>query len=361
MLDQPTVDAVRAHAARLKIEAAVLFAVLDVESNGRTFELIKGRKEPLIRWEGHYFDQRLTGDERDEARRKGLAHPRAGAIKNPNSQVKRWQMLIDASRINPQAAFESASYGVGQVMGAHWKRLGFASVQAFVEKAREGVAGQVEIMVRYIVAFGLVDELQRKDFVAFARAYNGPAGIKAGYHLRLANAYDRRTGRPPVSAATGMLRMGSKGAKVRELQALLVRAGYPVKVDGDYGPTTKKVVSAFQKARGLTVDGVAGPETVRMLSQFKAAPDEAVGAVAAQDVQEVRDATKGGGVLVAVVAVREQITETAGHLVGLDAEFAKTAANAMLAGAGLIGAGLALYALYGWWRSQQTEEGDVPA
>lgn len=70
MFDQPTVNAVRAYAARLKIEAAVLFGAIPIESEGRTFELIKGRKEPLIRWEGHYFDQRLSGDERDEAAAK---------------------------------------------------------------------------------------------------------------------------------------------------------------------------------------------------------------------------------------------------------------------------------------------------
>lgn len=235
MFDQPTVDAVRAHAARLKIEAAILFAVIAIESDGRTFELIKGCKEPLIRWEGHYFDQRLAGDERDEARRKGLASPRAGAIKNPASQVKRWEILRDASRINAQAAFESASYGIGQVMGAHWQRLG-------------------------------------------------------------------------------------------------VRIGCGV-----------------------------GRQTVRALAQFKAAPDEAVGSVALQDVQEVRNATRGGGLLVLLTAARTEITEAAGHLLELDAQLAKTAANAMLAGASVIGVGLALYGLYGWWQSRQTEEGDVPA
>ncbi|PSJ50516.1 N-acetylmuramidase domain-containing protein, partial [Pseudaminobacter soli (ex Li et al. 2025)] len=210
MFDQQTVNAVRAHATRLAIEEAMLFAVIEIESDGRTFELIKGRKEPLIRWEGHYFDQRLTGDERDEARRKGLASPRAGAIKNPASQVKRWQMLTDASRINAQAAYESASYGVGQVMGAHWQKLRFASIDALVAKARESVAGQVEIMVRYIEAFGLVDELQRKDFSAFTRGYNGPAGIKGGYHLLMAKAYASKTGKALASVASGMLRMGSQ-------------------------------------------------------------------------------------------------------------------------------------------------------
>ncbi|PSJ48898.1 peptidoglycan-binding domain-containing protein, partial [Pseudaminobacter soli (ex Li et al. 2025)] len=99
------------------------------------------------------------------------------------------------------------------------------------------------------------------------RGYNGPAGIKGGYHLLMAKAYASKTGKALASVASGMLRMGSQGAKVRELQGLLVRAGYPVKVDGDYGPTTKKAVMAFQKARGLTIDGVAGPETMRALAQ----------------------------------------------------------------------------------------------
>ncbi|MGA0525154.1 N-acetylmuramidase domain-containing protein, partial [Escherichia coli] len=43
-----------------------------------------------------------------------------------------WDRLARAIEINRPAALESASWGLFQIMGFHWKLLGFASVQAFV-------------------------------------------------------------------------------------------------------------------------------------------------------------------------------------------------------------------------------------
>jgi hypothetical protein len=269
--------------------------------------------------------------------------------------------LTKAARIDKQAALESISIGVGQVMTAHWAKLGFADVTEMIAEARKGAAGQVEIMARYIAKFGLVDELRRLDFSAFARGYNGPGFRKYGYHLKIAEAYARISGEAPVSAATGMLRMGSKGAKVRELQALLVRAGHPVKVDGDFGPTTRDAVRSFQKANRIRVDGVAGPDTFRRLEAFKVSPDEEIGAQPATEVKEVRDAAKGLGPIAVIMSIRDQIAETAGWLLGIDADAAQTVASVLMAGTAAIGVGLAAWGLLGWWRSRQTDEGDVPA
>lgn len=356
MFDDATLRAVARHAARLKIEEAALLAVIEVESDGKAFAMVGGRREPLIRWEGHYFDRRLKGEARAAARKAGLAHPRAGRIKNPKSQAKRWAMLERAAAIDAQAAYESASWGVGQVMGAHWAKLGYNSVGGFVARARKDLAGQIEIMVRYIERFGLVDELQRLDFAAFARGYNGPAYAKHGYHTKMKRAYERRAGQPARSTATGMLRMGSTGARVRELQALLVRAGFPVKVDGDFGPSTRTAVMAFQKANGITVDGVAGPETARRLEEFRIAPEERPGEERVTDVPEVRDAAKGVGLVAFVTSIRDQVAELAYGLLGVEAETAQTIANVLLAGSAAIGTGLALWGLYGWWKSRRTVE-----
>src|SRR5690606_12433841 len=125
-----------------------------------------------------------------------------------------------SAKINRQAALESISIGLGQVMAAHWRKLGFDSVDDLIILARSGAAGQIDLMARYIGKFGLADEVQRLDFPAFARGYNGPGYKAGGYHLKMAAAYRRLSGSAPVSAARGMLRMGSTGKRVRELQAL---------------------------------------------------------------------------------------------------------------------------------------------
>ncbi len=53
------------------IEPAALLAVAEVESGGKAFAIVDGRQEPLIRFEGHYFDRRLTEEKRAIARATG--------------------------------------------------------------------------------------------------------------------------------------------------------------------------------------------------------------------------------------------------------------------------------------------------
>lgn len=61
-----------------------------------------------------------------------------------------------------------------------------------------------------------------------------------------------------------MLRLGSKGEAVRNLQNLLISKGYSCGAsgaDGDFGQGTYNAVVAFQKANGLDADGIVGPAT----------------------------------------------------------------------------------------------------
>lgn len=53
-----------------------------------------------------------------------------------------------------------------------------------------------------------------------------------------------------------ILKRGSKGTEVKELQKLL-----HLYEDGIFGPLTEEAVKEFQKANGLTVDGIVGDNT----------------------------------------------------------------------------------------------------
>ena len=58
------------------------------------------------------------------------------------------------------------------------------------------------------------------------------------------------------------LKRGSKGAAVEAMQTSLVAQGYTTsKVDGDFGGSCQRAVSAFQRAKGLKQTGVADPMT----------------------------------------------------------------------------------------------------
>jgi peptidoglycan hydrolase-like protein with peptidoglycan-binding domain len=61
------------------------------------------------------------------------------------------------------------------------------------------------------------------------------------------------------------LRAGASGSDVRELQKALRKAGYSVKVDGQFGPTTVRAVKRFQRAAHLTSSGTVGRKTIAAL------------------------------------------------------------------------------------------------
>jgi hypothetical protein len=274
MFTQTTADEIRKVAVEFGIEPAALLAVAEIESAGNVFAVIEGRQEPLIRFEGHYFDRRLSGEAQARARAEGLAAPNAGAVANPASQAGRWRLLERAAAIDRKAAYESVSWGLGQVMGAHWEWLGFADVEALVDEARTGAGGQARLMARFIEKSGLRQALEKRDWEAFARGYNGPGFRKNAYDTKLAAAYRRHAGEAASDdgaaepAVTPMLLgEGSAGDAVRDLQQSLSALGYPLAVDGIFGKETEKAVCAFQRDHGLGADGIVGPRTLAAIRE----------------------------------------------------------------------------------------------
>ncbi|MEE9375675.1 MAG: N-acetylmuramidase domain-containing protein [Rhizobiaceae bacterium] len=266
MFDVETKIEIAKIAKRLQIPAAALLAVAEVESGGRTLAKVQGKLEPLIRFEGHYFNRFLKGEAKLEARSEGLASGRAGGVKNPRSQVGRWKLLNRAIRINRTAALSSVSWGLGQVMGAHWQWLGYGSVDALVAEARSGIVGQVALMARYIEKAGLVKALHERDWVAFARRYNGPSFHKNKYDQKIGEAFVRITKEAgkavlpiPINEDFGdqiNLKFGARGQSVKLLQRALTLKGYVLVADGLFGLITDRVVRQYQRDHLLEETGI---------------------------------------------------------------------------------------------------------
>ncbi len=69
-----------------------------------------------------------------------------------------------------------------------------------------------------------------------------------------------------LAVDAAVLRQGSTGAEVKEVQRRLKQWGYYTgAVDGIFGAGTKKAVIAFQKKNGLTADGIVGKSTYAAL------------------------------------------------------------------------------------------------
>lgn len=278
MLDENTRNEIIELAKDKVLPPAALLAVCDVESAGKVFAKVKERDEPLIRFEGHYFHRLSGAAKRNHAIVQGLASRKAGGVKNPRTQTGRWALLARASAIDRDAALQSCSWGIGQVMGAHWRWLGYASIDAMVADVRSGVTGQVNLMLKFIEKAGLTSAMCNEDWRAFARGYNGSSYARNGYDRKLARAFERYDvlfgNNPPAKRAIRnnpvMLKYGDRGDLVRDLQLKLQTYGVAIVADGDFGPVTKRAVTVFQLNHGLSIDGIAGPQTFLALEQLTA-------------------------------------------------------------------------------------------
>lgn len=83
------------------------------------------------------------------------------------------------------------------------------------------------------------------------------------HHTATAVTNGVNSGNGSVSPAASMplIKRGSKGSAVLQLQKILNSKGYKLSEDSDFGPATEAAVKAFQKANHLETDGEVGPLT----------------------------------------------------------------------------------------------------
>jgi hypothetical protein len=234
-------------AARFGLEEAVVRAVVAVEANGLGY-LVDGR--PKILFERHVF-HRLTGG-RWDATDRDVSGPKAGGYRGGALEYDRFGRAL---RLDRDAALRSASWGLGQIMGFNAEHAGYDSVETFVGAMCTGEDLQLWAFASVVGAFGLLDELQSREWAEFARGYNGPGYARNKYDAKLVGAY---------SAAVSAVRAPSNDnarAAVAEVQALLCLAGYGVVVDGWAGQKTRAALRRFQIDHGLRASGLADQQT----------------------------------------------------------------------------------------------------
>mgnify|MGYP002783554467 FL=1 len=165
----------------LNLEVAVIRAVVEVEAAGSGF-LPDGR--PKILFERHWFFK-LTPLPVSQTR-SDLSNPKPGGYLGG---IREWYRLNEALNLDRIPAIKSASWGLGQVMGFNYKLAGYSDVEEFVNAMHISEGKHLQAMMNFIKSQNLDKALRSRDWVAFARGYNGPAFARNQYDKKLAAAY----------------------------------------------------------------------------------------------------------------------------------------------------------------------------
>ena len=234
-------------ASNLGVHVAEIWTVLAVETSGCGY---LPDKRPQILFERHIF-HRLTKGKYDDG---DISAAAAGGY-GPRGAAQ-YLRIGKAIRKNRNAALQSASWGIGQIMGMNYKLAGFEDVEDMVTAMSESEDRQLTAMAAFLAETGLRASLQSHDWASFARGYNG-----SNY---AANRYDIRLNAEYRKYSTGAL----PDLEVRAAQLYLTYLGFhPGAIDGIAGQHTLSALADFQATKGMKKTGIIDETCVAALRQ----------------------------------------------------------------------------------------------
>lgn len=239
--------------------AAELWTVISVETSGCGFF---DDRRPQVRYERHIF-YRLTQGRFPVS---DINSPDAGGYVGGPAEYDR---LARAMALDQDAALQSASWGIGQVMGENYRAAGFPDAASMVEAMCSTEDAQILAVCRFLTSNGLDRALRNHDWAGFARGYNGPNYAQNSYDTKLLQGYEKYS--------TGPL----PDLTIRAAQLMLTFLGHNTGgVDGVNGPHTSLALQAFQTAKGLPATGaVDGPTMTALHAEMNPAQSVSAGSV----------------------------------------------------------------------------------
>jgi hypothetical protein len=171
----------------LGVELAAVIAVAEVEA-GEHGPFVEGR--PTLLFERHLFHRFTAG-------RFGitdLSNPDPGGYGKVAAQ---WGRLERAMKLDEEAARRAASVGCWQILGDNHVAAGYPQLPG--EKTRlpalrryyeamQDPAAQLAAFVAFVKAKGLSAPLRTRNWLTFARVYNGPK--QRGYDAKILAAFN---------------------------------------------------------------------------------------------------------------------------------------------------------------------------
>jgi len=214
--------------------AAEIWTLLTVETKGCGY--LPDRR-PVILFERHIFHKQTGG-------RYGSPEP-GGYL----GGAKEYDRLEEAMALDAHAALNSASWGIGQVMGFNSKLAGFPSVESMVEAMIADEDAQLIAVARYLRAEKLDRFLAAHQWEAFAMGYNGPNYKENNYDTKLAAAY--------AAFSVGPLPQ----IQVRQAQLFLTFLGFHTGgIDGIPGKLTLNAIAQFRDQERVQTSGAIGAQ-----------------------------------------------------------------------------------------------------
>ena len=191
MSQKLTAEQIKTIAKENNIPYAALRAVIEVEAKGDGFN---SDGTPVILFERHIFRRRLIANGKESLavrltkERPDLCYTSMGAYGKYSAQHDR---MAEASKYDRTSALESASWGLFQIMGFHWKSLGFPTLQSFINTMYRDEMGQLDAGIRFIKMNKLDVHLRNENWASFAKGYNGASYNVNKYDEKLAASYNK--------------------------------------------------------------------------------------------------------------------------------------------------------------------------
>ena len=182
-MDKQIIDFARKQDA---VDPAKFLSFVAVETGGLGFSKETGKI--VIQFEPHWFRKKAP-----------FAPSGKWSVNGVERQAAEWIAFNDAFAKDKESAMQATSIGLGQIMGFHYKRLGFASVGAMWDDAKKGIENQLNQLLMFIKTdTELWYAIEAGDWDTVAKRYNG-AGYKAlakkigrdPYDISMQKAYEK--------------------------------------------------------------------------------------------------------------------------------------------------------------------------
>lgn len=160
-MNQPLINLIVKKAKEANLKPSNLLGFVEVEAGGKGFDDITGKL--IIQFEPSWMKKLAP-----------YAPSGLWSVNKVDIQSKEWIAFNDAFKKDADKAMQATSIGLPQIMGFHYKRLGFKNVGEMWDFAKESLENQIDLLIKFIKTDkNLFNALVSENWHKVASIYNG--------------------------------------------------------------------------------------------------------------------------------------------------------------------------------------------